>query len=403
MERFLDIPKFPWNSSQAQDNIRAGLPFVLQECPLTEKATNRWNFEFLSTAIVANFLCDVYHVKATDPFPKFHYWDESKNLNGYVFRRPSTKLSLPFKRFVELSKSNDGESTDHYYLQQAVVLEMGPTMAQEFSQFSLDTAAAFKTMGNWNELTTNLLLCGPPGAVTSCHFDEQQNLFAQLSGRKRVRLFSPQEWSKLYPYPVGHPRDRQAQVIIPCDEENIETNHSSFPECNDVTEYRVDMEPGDVLYIPQYWWHQMEALTENVSLSWWFKDNHSNEVAQITAAVSSGKHADLGVDQLIAIRRNVERIMGGLVGGKQQAHKFYLAIAGGRLPLPGIEKVSLPVGRDLFLFSDVEAARVLDIPPEWSEALQQFYMLLGHVLHADQIPGFILELVRGRFSNIKDF
>ena len=56
---------------------------------------------------------------------------------------------------------------------------------------------------SFGELTTNMLLIGEYGNVTPCHYDEQQNLFAQVEGAKRCVLFSPKHFNALYPYPVS--------------------------------------------------------------------------------------------------------------------------------------------------------------------------------------------------------
>ena len=50
------------------------------------------------------------------------------------------------------------------------------------------------------------------GNITPVHYDEQENLFTQLSGYKRFILFSPDQFENLYPHPVAHPCDRQSQV-----------------------------------------------------------------------------------------------------------------------------------------------------------------------------------------------
>ena len=52
------------------------------------------------------------------------------------------------------------------------------------------------------------------GNLTPCHYDEQENFFTQVTGCKRVILFSPGQFDCLYPYPVHHPHDRQSQVFL---------------------------------------------------------------------------------------------------------------------------------------------------------------------------------------------
>eukprot|EP01041_Mallomonas_annulata_P007640 gene7640-15640_t len=390
-----DIPRFPWDSVDALDRIKAGLPVLLQNCPLVQAAVDRWTFEHLASIIPDSFMCDVYCVDCDEnASPIYHYWDTSKNLNGYEFNPPTTKLSLSFREFLvrSMSPSSENGKFAQLYLQQSVVQEMGQTLLDEYMRFSLETAVKFKQAGNWDAMTTNLLLCGPPGAITTSHFDEQQNLFAQLWGRKRVRLHPPSDWTRMYPYPLGHPRDRQAQVTLPSDTSPNSLQDTHFPEFPHATEFRVDMSAGDVLYIPQYWWHQMEALTQNVSLSWWFKDNGASKNLSMPLDLST-----LTDSTMIAIRRNIERILSEAAGGKQGAHEFFLAVAGGRITIP-LPPNSTPLPP--LLPNDVAAASLLEINPSWSDIVKQSLQLLELVIPREKVPYFFLELVAGRFSNI---
>lgn len=69
-----------------------------------------------------------------------------------------------------------------------------------------------KNKFNWGDLTANLLFISMEGNVTPCHYDEQQNFFAQIKGYKRCILFAPDQFENLYPHPVHHPHDRQSMV-----------------------------------------------------------------------------------------------------------------------------------------------------------------------------------------------
>jgi hypothetical protein len=72
----------------------------------------------------------------------------------------------------------------------------------------------FQQMGRWGPMTSNLLLVGQKGNTTPVHYDEQENLFAQVHGAKLFLLFAPDMFPCMYPYPIHHPHDRQAQVIV---------------------------------------------------------------------------------------------------------------------------------------------------------------------------------------------
>ena len=132
---------------------------------------------------------------------------------------------------------------------------MGPLILGEYTKFSLATALQLKQIGGWDALTNNLLLCGKEGFITPVHFDEQENLFAQLNGRKRIRLFHPHNWYALYPYPIGHPCDRQSQVVLPTTPGSTvlesERDRLRFPAFSTIgttlegtQEMYVDLEPG---------------------------------------------------------------------------------------------------------------------------------------------------------------
>lgn len=91
---------------------------------------------------------------------------------------------------------------------------MGPAIVQDFLNFDWNFCNGKQAKHNWGHLTSNLLLISMEGNVTPCHYDEQQNLFAQLQGYKRCILFPPDQFECLYPHPVYHPHDRQSMVSV---------------------------------------------------------------------------------------------------------------------------------------------------------------------------------------------
>ena len=68
--------------------------------------------------------------------------------------------------------------------------------------------------------------------MTPAHYDEQQNFFAQLCGRKRVILFPPGEFGALYPFPVHHPNDRQSQVDLYAYETDADARPQRTKRCH---------------------------------------------------------------------------------------------------------------------------------------------------------------------------
>lgn len=117
------------------------------------------------------------------------------------------------------------------YLQQGLNNTVGPAIVQDFLDFDWSFCNSKQTKHNWGPLTSNLLLISMEGNVTPCHYDEQQNLFAQLQGYKRCILFPPEQFECLYPHPVHHPHDRQSMVGIVCKNNNCWGNCCSLCVC----------------------------------------------------------------------------------------------------------------------------------------------------------------------------
>ena len=83
---------------------------------------------------------------------------------------------------------------------------------------------------------------------------QQYFVVFKVKGKKRFVLFSPEQFSKLYPYPVGHPHDRQSQVDF------NKPDFQKFPKFRLVDALEAILEPGDLLYLPTNWWHYVESF-----------------------------------------------------------------------------------------------------------------------------------------------
>lgn len=100
------------------------------------------------------------------------------------------------------------------------------------------------------------------GAQTHTHFDSDHNLFVQLWGRKRWYLVPPAGGQQLCPYPRLHPLWHKAAA----DFQHPDTERCEGSEERD-TWLMVELQPGDVLYVPPFYWHFVRSVTSSVSLT----------------------------------------------------------------------------------------------------------------------------------------
>jgi hypothetical protein len=103
---------------------------------------------------------------------------------------------------------------------------------------------------------------GPAGTVTPLHCDYDDNIFAQIWGSKRIFLSPPHHDEFLY--------TREASAMLfgsPFDPEA--PDYQQFPLARQATMIDVIVHPGDMLYVPAGWFHQVRALTFSLSSNRW--------------------------------------------------------------------------------------------------------------------------------------
>jgi hypothetical protein len=97
---------------------------------------------------------------------------------------------------------------------------------------------------------------GPAGTLTPLHHDGSNIFFAQVRGRKRVKLIHPSFLNYLY-----NDRACFSQVDL------AQVDYDKFPLMRQVEIYDVVLEPGEFLLIPVGWWHWVQSLELSISLS----------------------------------------------------------------------------------------------------------------------------------------
>jgi hypothetical protein len=103
---------------------------------------------------------------------------------------------------------------------------------------------------------------GPAGTVTPLHCDYDDNIFAQVVGTKRIFLAPPHHDEFLY--------TREANPVLhgsPFDPEH--PNFDKYPLARQAALVECIIQPGEMLYVPAGWYHQVRAMTFSLSVNRW--------------------------------------------------------------------------------------------------------------------------------------
>jgi len=103
----------------------------------------------------------------------------------------------------------------------------------------------------------------------SAHYDTVDNLACVVAGRRRFTLYAPQLIDSLYVGPIDHTMAGQP-VAMAAAAPPGDRRYPRFAAARDAA-LTADLGPGDALYLPKLWWHQVEATAPYNGLVnyWW--------------------------------------------------------------------------------------------------------------------------------------
>lgn len=98
---------------------------------------------------------------------------------------------------------------------------------------------------------------GPAGTLTPVHHDTVMLMHTQIFGRKRWRLISPLQTPCIY---------NHDGVFSPIDLDKPDL--AKYPKMAELSVLDVTVEPGETIFLPLAWWHQVTSLEVSISVSY---------------------------------------------------------------------------------------------------------------------------------------
>lgn len=109
-------------------------------------------------------------------------------------------------------------------------------------------------------------------ATVPAHFDDSHNIACVAAGRRRFTLLPPSCAPLLYLGPPDYAPTPAPMSVVP---DLHRADPARFPLVREALAQAVvaELEPGDAIYIPPLWFHQVEALAPqlNVLMNYWWR------------------------------------------------------------------------------------------------------------------------------------
>ncbi|MEG3181194.1 cupin-like domain-containing protein [Sphingomonas sp. LT1P40] len=110
-------------------------------------------------------------------------------------------------------------------------------------------------------------------SLIATHFDQSDNIAVVVSGVRRFVLFPPEQVANLYLGPLNKTPAGQPVSMVPVDDPDL-ARYPRFADAMTAAQVAT-LQPGDAIFIPSLWWHNIRATGPlNLMVNYWL-DAHA--------------------------------------------------------------------------------------------------------------------------------
>jgi len=220
-----------------REYLNAGRPVIIEDAIDHWKAKTSWTFEFFRSRL-GKITVEAYR------------YEEGRY-------RPDNVQRIPLSDYIDKILTNDWNTFPYYIRDNWSLFFKHKELLNDFSdpEYFFDW---FRLVPSFMRRPGLRIFIGPKGAVTNMHQDIWGSHFwmAQLAGRKRWILFSPDQRNFLY---------ENCWQVRP-DDPDLER----FPRFAEAKPLDCTVGPGDMIFLPSKWVHWVVSLDSTISLSYNF-------------------------------------------------------------------------------------------------------------------------------------
>ena len=216
-----------------RDYRRAGRPVVITDAMNAWRARSTWTFDHFRSRYGSSMV-EVYRYAGGE-------------------YQPGRVKSMALRDYIDGLLTHDWQSYPYYVRDDWKLFRQHHELLADHTvpDYFFDW---FKLLPSFMRLVYPRIFIGPQGAVTPLHCDiwNSHAWLAQLVGRKRWILFSPDQRNLLY--------DHRVQPDAP--------DFDRFPLLKNARPLDCTIGPGDIIFVPSGWAHQVTSLDPTISLTY---------------------------------------------------------------------------------------------------------------------------------------
>lgn len=163
-------------------------------------------------------------------------------------------VTMGFMEFM--NRISTRENGPRLYMQQLPLYETFPELCEGLTLPDLVPTNKIMEVNLW---------VGPGGNTSQLHYDANNNFLMQLHGSKKIVLYHPMDFYNLYP-------NSCFSMAAHCSKAIDASDVKKYPKIAKAVAMEATIGPGEMLFIPTYWWHLVHSVDMAISVNMWWEN-----------------------------------------------------------------------------------------------------------------------------------